>query len=330
MPHLSPGQILRQAATHAFLITDPVNIGYLTGLPVSSGVVLVVPRKMILFVDARYSEMAERSCQACAVADIATLPDALAQIRRCGFEAEHVTVQRRERWSRSFPRTTFRATVGVLQEFRRQKTEDELRLLKRARRMTREVLRRVPSTLRSGITEQGLARKLLSWALELGADGLSFDPIVAFGTHTACPHHHPTTRVLQKGHIVQIDVGVKYRGYCADMSEVFFTAEPTTAQAQVYHVLCVAKDRAAAAARAGASTRHLDSIARGVLAKAGIEQYFTHALGHGVGLEIHEGVSLSAKAPDRRLLQNEVITIEPGVYIPGKYGMRVEDMFFVQ
>ena len=326
----SPSQILKQANAPAFLITNLINIRYLTGLSVSAGVMLIVPRKMILFVDSRYRDMADRVDDAVTVKDFSELPAIMNDVRRCGFESEDVTVFRHSSWAKKFPKTKFLPTTGILQSFRRQKDDDELRNLRRAHRMTKELLRRVPSVLRKSVTEQQLARQLLQWALELGADGLSFDPIVGFGTHTACPHHHPTSRMLQKGHLVQIDVGVKYRGYCADMSEVYFTVEPTKTEAEVYHALQVSQRNAMRAVRVGASTRELDRIARSILKKAGIEQYFTHSLGHGVGLEIHEGVSLSQKAHEDKLLRNEVITIEPGVYFPGKFGMRVEDMVYVQ
>jgi Xaa-Pro aminopeptidase len=168
------------------------------------------------------------------------------------------------------------------------------------------------------------------WALELGADGLAFDPIVAFGTHTSSPHHHPTSRALQKGHLVQIDVGAKVKGYCGDMSEVYFTAKPTALQKKVYDTLTEAKNKAMRSVKAGVTTHALDRIARDVLKRDGFDAYFTHALGHGVGLDIHEGVTLSQKAPAQTLLAGEVITIEPGVYFDGKWGMRVEDMIVVQ
>ncbi|NOS66841.1 MAG: M24 family metallopeptidase [Candidatus Peribacteraceae bacterium] len=326
----SPSQILKQANAPAFLITNLINIRYLTGLSVSAGVMLIVPRKMLLFVDSRYREMANALGDGITVKDLSELPAIMNDVRRCGFESEDVTVHRWNVWTKKFPKTKFLSTTGILQSFRRQKEGDELRLLRRAHRMTKELLRRVPSVLRKNITEEQLARQLLQWALELGAEGLSFDPIVAFGTHTACPHHRPTSRTLQKGHIVQIDVGVKYKGYCADMSEVFFTVTPTKTEAQVYRALQVAQRNAIRAVRHGASNRELDRIARSILKKAGIEQYFTHSLGHGVGLEIHEGVSLSQKASEDTVLRNEVITIEPGVYFPGKFGMRVEDMIYVQ
>ncbi len=326
----SSSVLLRHATTPAFLVTNLTNIRYLTGLPVSAGVILALPRRYVLFVDSRYRDMAERISGSMSVKDVSELPEMMKDVRECGFESEDVTVLRKSSWRKKFPKTTFVPTVGVLQDFRRQKDPTELLHLRRAHRMTKELLRRVPSLLRRSITEERLARQLLLWALELGADGLSFDPIVAFGTHTACPHHRPTSRLLQKGHLVQIDVGVKYRGYCADMSEVYFTVKPTKTQDQVYRTLCLAKSRATNAVKIGASTHELDKIARGILTKAGIEQYCTHSLGHGVGLDIHEGPSLSQKAKDLALLKHEVITIEPGAYFPGKFGMRVEDMVYVE
>ena len=327
----SPSELLHAARTPAFLVTDPANIRYLTGYPADHACLLALPRRWLLFVSSLEILSAERGATSnVAVRDIAELPEQLRGMRRCGYEAETVTVERLVRWRRMMPKIRFAETKGVLQEFRRSKEPDELRNLRQAQRMTKEILRRIPSMLRKSITEEKLARQILLWSLELGGDGLSFDPIVAFGTHTACPHHRPTSRLLQKGHIVQIDIGVKCKGYCADMSEVFFTVKPTKIEEQVYRALCLAQRKAMKAVRPGASTRALDRIAREVLTKAGIEKYFTHSLGHGVGLEIHEGVSLSAKAADRKLLRNEVVTIEPGVYIPGKFGMRVEDMVYVQ
>lgn len=327
----SGSALLRSARTPAFLVTHPANIRYLTGCVVERGYVLVTSRRMILFVSGLEVLSAERSVHSgVTVRDSAGLAEMLSEFSRCGYEADHVTVEQLARWKKKMPRTKFIERTDILGEFRRTKDPEELRSLRRAHRMTKELLRRVPSMLRKNISEERLARQILQWALELGADGLSFDPIVAFGTHTACPHHRPTPRVLQKGHIVQIDIGVKYKGYCADMSEVFFTVKPTKTEEQVYRALQVAQRKAIAAVRAGVTNRELDAIARGVLKKAGIEKYFIHSLGHGVGLEIHEGLSLSHKAPEAKLLKNEVVTIEPGVYFPGKFGMRVENMIYVQ
>jgi len=327
----SPKEILRQAKSSAFLVTDLINIRYLTGLSLSAGVVLVTPRRTILCVDSRYRFRADRdAAKGIVVRDMGDLGRFLADQKECGIEGEQVTVARFSNWKKKFPNTKFVQRVGVIQEFRRQKSDEELRALRRANRITHEILRRVPSALRSQTTEEKLAKQIQIWALELGADGMSFEPIVAFGTHTSSPHHSPTSRSLRKGHLVQVDIGAMYRGYCADASRVFFTVPPTRLQKSVYDTLLQAQEKAIRAAKAGASTQQLDRIAREVLRKKGYDHAFTHSLGHGVGLEIHEGVSLSSRAPDQKLLKNEVITVEPGVYFDGKFGMRVEDMVFVR
>ncbi len=325
----SARELLAAADVPAFLVSDLLSLKYLTGLPLSAGFLLALPRRFVLFVDARYTDMALRR-GTMAVKPLDELPSFLEDVPACGFEAESVTVLRQGNWKRRFKKTKFIKTSGVVASFRRQKEEWELQRLRRARRITQELLRRVPAALRKQTTEEKLARQLHMWALELGADGLSFDPIVAFGTHTSSPHHAPTSRTLKKGHLVQIDVGARYRGYCADMSEVFFTVKPTPLQERIYKTLQEAKKEATLLVKTGVSTHVLDKAARKILDREGIEEEFTHSLGHGVGLEIHEGLTLSQKSSATTLLKNEVITIEPGVYFPGRFGMRVEDMVFVE
>lgn len=328
-PH-APSSLLRQADVPALLITDLLNIRYLTGVSVSTGAVLVTPRRYLFFVDGRYRFRAERTAYTgIAVQDASALTTFLREIRECGFEADDISVLRKSLWKRNYKNTKFIQTVGAVEEFRRQKDEEELRILRRAQRITREMLRRVPAALRVGISEERLARQLQIWSLELGAEGLAFDPIVAFGTHTGNPHHAPTTRGLRRGHLVQVDVGAKVRGYCADMSAVFFTARPTREQTLVYDALRMVQRRVIASMKPGVTNHALDALARGILRPLGMEAAFSHALGHGVGLDIHEGIVLSAKREEKKLLAGEVVTVEPGVYFPGKFGMRVEDMAFV-
>jgi Xaa-Pro aminopeptidase len=327
----SPSAFLRRAGVDTFLVTDLVNIRYLTGISMSAGVLLVTSRRLLLFADARYKDRAQRTVrEGVTVRDVGELPRLLKGVGECGFEADKVTVARRGSWKKNFPNIKFVQTAGLLEGFRRQKSDEELRLLRRAQRFTKELLRRVPSVLRPGITEERLARQLGIWALELGADGLAFDPIVAFGTHTGNPHHEPTSRALAKGHLVQVDVGAKVRGYCADMSRVFFTAKPTSQQQHVYETLALVQEQALRSAKAGVTNHALDAAARKTLREHGIDdEAFPHALGHGVGLEIHEGVTLSQRRTKEALLPGEVVTIEPGVYFPGTFGMRIEDMAFV-
>ncbi len=323
-------QILTPLGLSAFLCTDLTNVRYLAGVIVSSGAVLVTRTRMILFVDGRYRfEVEHLARRGIAVRDVSDLPRMMKTEETCGFEARSVTVEEKTSWKKLFSQTKFIPTGGVIEEFRRSKDADELRLMQRAHRMTKEILRRVPAVLRKGMTEEKLARQFGIWALELGADGLSFPPIVAFGTNTGVPHHVAGSRSLKKGHLVQVDVGVKYRGYCSDLSRVFFTAPPTPQQKRVYETLLRVHREVRGDVKPGASTHALDRKARAILAKEGMEEAFGHALGHGLGLDIHEGVVLSQKRKEMKLLKNEVVTLEPGVYFPGKFGMRIEDQVFV-
>lgn len=325
-----PSAILDAAGTPAFLVSNLVNIRFLTGLEMSSALLLLEPKLVTLFTDGRYREIAEKNVyRSVRIRDSAEIGEAMQRVRFCGIEDEGLSVERFRLWKRKFKNTKFVHTSGVVEEFRRGKDPEELAGFRRAQRITREMIRRVPSLLKRPIRETDLAWQLHVWARELGAEGLSFDPIVAFGTHTSSPHHKPTNRVLKKGHLVQIDCGAKYRGYCADQSAVFFTGKPTPLQERVFTAICEAKDAAIAKIKPGASVRLLDAVAREVLRNYGYEEFFCHALGHGVGLEIHEGPTLSQRAPDRKLVKGEIITIEPGVYFPGRFGMRVEEEIIV-
>ena len=327
----SPSVLLQESGLPAFLVSDLLNIRYLTGLSMTAGLLLVTPRAFTLFVDARYAEQAAADAyKGIAVKAVGDLEGMLKKIAVCGFEGDDVTVSRLKGWRARFGATRFVRTSGIVEAFRRQKDDSELKLLRRARRITKEMLRRVPSALRRSITERDLAWKLEQWARELGADGLSFEPIVAFGTHTSRPHHRATTRPLRKGHVVQIDVGAKYRGYCADLSEVFFTAPLTPEQQAVYQAVREAKDAATDAIRPGVSSVNVDEAARKVLRGYQMEEYFPYATGHGVGLDVHEGPVLGRGRRGKRLLEGEVLTVEPGVHLPGKFGIRLEDMVEVR
>jgi Xaa-Pro aminopeptidase len=323
-------ELLEYAGVPATLITNLVNVRYLTGLKLSAGSVLAMPRSYVLFVDDRYREYAmQRAQRGVSVRHIADLEREMRKVPICGFEEDHVTVAELRSWKSRFTETKFVRTSDAVEVFRRQKDDEELRNVRRAHRITQEILRRIPAALRAGISERALAWKIETWAYELGAEGLAFAPIVAFGTHTSRPHHRPTTRTLQKGHIVQIDVGAMYKGYCADRSQVYFTADPTPQQKAALDAVQEALDAAVAAAKPGASTHRIDTIARDVLRKHGMERAFTHALGHGIGLEAHEGIIFSQRRKDEALLEHEVVAIEPGVYFPGKFGIRLEEMVVV-
>jgi Xaa-Pro aminopeptidase len=322
--------LLAKVDLPALLVSDLTNIRYLTGLSLSSGLLLALPRGYVLFVDSRYSEAAaEGAFKGVEVRDISELEKIMKKVPECAYEAEQVTVARLQRWKKVWKETALIRSADIVEEYRRSKDDDELKYIRRAEKMTNELLRRIPSVLKIGLTEMGLSWKIEQWARELGAEKMSFETIVGFGANTSRPHHHPTRKKLTKNTIVQIDLGVVVKGYCSDRSEVFFTGPIPADQRRAYQAVSEAKDAAKKLVKAGASTRKIDQAARKVLASYGMEHAFTHSLGHGVGLDIHEGVSVSSKGKEERLLKREVITIEPGVYFPGKFGIRLEDMVIV-
>lgn len=315
----------------AFFTADVTSIRYLTGVVMTEGMLLAEPKGYTLFADSRYSEYARAAAyKGVSVRDWKDMEGSFKKVPLCSFNEEEITVGRLKRWKGRFKKTKFSPITDPLEEFRRSKDAEETAYLRKALSITNALLRKVPAELKPGISEQQLAWKLETWAHELGAEKMSFDSIVAFGTHTSRPHHTPTTRKLKKGMIVLIDTGAVYKGYHADRTEMYFTGPLTAQQQNVYDVLQKAQKAAMKAVKASVTTRVPDRIAREILAQHNLEQYFTYALGHGVGLEIHEGASLSPRSKDIPLLKGEVITIEPGVHIPGKFGMRLEEMVFVK
>lgn len=327
---LTPSQLLKFTEVSALLVTDLTNIRYLTGLSVSAGCLLITPKAFRLYVDSRYAEMAKSSAKhPVKVCDHAKLEKDMLKIPKCGFEERKVTVSVFRTWKTRFKSTAFIRTENAVEHFRRQKDRVETKLMKTAKRITEDMFDAVPDLLEIGISEKRLAWALEALARSLGADGFSFDPIVAFGPNSSRPHHRVSERKLKKNDIVQLDIGVMYKGYASDLSRVFFTGMPTKQQVKALRAVAEARDAAMKVAKEGISAKDLDTVARSVLKKHGLDAYFTHALGHGVGLEVHEGITISARDP-RGLLKGEVITIEPGVYFPGKFGIRLEDMVFIR
>ncbi|MBT4367308.1 aminopeptidase P family protein [Candidatus Peregrinibacteria bacterium] len=327
----SSNKILNAAKTNAFLVTNLINIRYLTGFQVSSGIVLVTKSSIALYVDSRYLEAAEKSVyKNISVKPRENIKTALNRIKNCGVEADTMTIREYGKWKRKNKNTKFVQTEEVIQEFRKTKTPEELRKFKRAQSITRKIIESIPSMLKQGTTELEIAERIRRMAVDLGAEGLSFDPIVAFEANSSRPHHHPSNKKWKKGMMLQIDIGAKYKGYCADQSAVFFSKKKTKKQESTYKAVLEAKNKATKLVCSGASTHNLYQIACEVLNKYGMKDNFTHALGHGVGLEIHEGSSLTDKIPEAFLESGEIVTIEPGVYFPGEFGIRLEDEVIVK
>ncbi len=310
----------------AVLISNLTNIRYLTGVHVSTGLLCMTRKAAVLFVDSRYSEMASnRAKSPYTVSDPAQLAQYLTHSKILGYESDTVTISRLERWKSLLKNKKFVQIFDFTEGLRRVKDPQEIVFMTAACEITKKALSRVPSFLRYGMTEQDLALELYVYCMKKNADGMAFETIVGFGENTSKPHHRPSDRKLRKSDIVQIDMGAIYQGYCSDYSRVYFTQDPNPQQKKAYRALKEAKKAAEKMLKPGVLNTALDAEARRVLKLHGYDEEFSHSLGHGVGMDIHEGTTLSMKAAPIKLLKNEVVTIEPGLYFPGKWGMRLED-----
>lgn len=321
---------MKKKKISAFFITNLFNIRYLTGLNVSVVSMLVTKDTAEVFLDKRYSEMAlKKPEKAFSIIDSSKLREALQNRRSIAFEADCVSVEQLTNWKRQFKNKKFIHTSGLIKGLRRFKDAQEIQRMRRASRITKSVLRVIPSILKKGISEIELARRIEAECLKRGADSMAFETIVGFAENTSQPHHRPTTRKFALGDIVQIDMGARYEGYCSDFSRVFVTGKLHDRERKAFTALKKAKQSVEKMIEPGVSTHGLDAQARTVLKEYGYDEEFCHALGHGLGLEIHEGVTISTKRPNQILKSGDVITIEPGLYFPGKFGMRIEDTYII-
>jgi Xaa-Pro aminopeptidase len=317
----------------ALLVTGLTNVRYLTGFTGSNGQVLIGPRESVFLTDGRYAEQSrhevpdlERVTYAHAFGEAVAAQAGRLGVRRLGFEAQHVTVATHGRLAEALDRVELVASDGVVERLRWTKDDEELDLLRSAQAVTDQAFDDVLDVLAVGITERQVARHLESLLRRDGADGLSFDPIVAFGENAAEPHHEPGHRMLEEGDVIKMDFGALFGGYHADMTRTVAFGEPASELKKIHDVVRQAQQAGIDAVRAGVTGAEVDATARGVIEGAGYGDAFSHGLGHGVGLDIHEGPRLGREFDEHALPSRAVVTVEPGVYVPGLGGVRIEDM----
>jgi Xaa-Pro aminopeptidase len=324
------------AEADAVLITRLVNVRYLTGLNSSNAALLVAADGgAVLCTDARYAGTAERICPelelVVARPTAVTLTARAAEdgVGRLSFEAHDVTVERHAELAEVDDAPELRPAGHPVEDLRMVKGEDEIALLREACAISDRAFAGLLTVLRPGMTEREAAIALERGMVDLGAERPAFDSIVASGPNGAIPHHRPGDRVLERGDLVTFDFGALYGGYHADITRTVALGEPADWQREVYDLVRAAQQAGVDAAMPGAETRMVDAAARDVIKDAGHGEHFTHGLGHGVGLEIHEaplmGYDKTGKLRDR-----VPITAEPGVYLAGRGGVRIEDTLVVR
>jgi Xaa-Pro aminopeptidase len=315
----------------AMLITSASNRRWLSGFSGSAGSLLVTPTEAILSTDSRYWEQAAAQAPDFELFKDGRRPaDLPAFIGRAGdvtigLEANQLTLAAAEKLH-EIDGPAWKPLAETVEILRQIKDADEIERIRAAAAITDSAMAQVPALLRPGLTERALAWALEQHMRENGADGLAFDTIVAFGPHAARPHHHPGERALSANEIVLVDMGAALDGYCSDMTRTFFYGAPDDKFMTVYNTVLAAEEAALAAVRPGLDSQAAHAVAADVIAAAGYGDYFGHGLGHGVGLDIHEAPGLSPIRTAVPLAAGMTVTIEPGIYLPGWGGVRVEDL----
>lgn len=243
---------------------------------------------------------------------------------RVGFEEEHVSVAELKNLRRLFPDVRFVPVVRLVESLAAVKDESEISMLRRAAAITDAVFTRILTVIRPGIRESEIAAEISYLHRAYGAEGDAFEPIVAGGPRGALPHARASLSKLRRGEMVILDFGCRVRGYHSDLTRTVAVGRPSARMRTIYQIVLEAQQRAIEAARAGIPARDLDAVARRLIRKRGYGKYFVHSLGHGLGLHVHEPLRLSALSKDM-LQAGNVVTIEPGVYVPDLGGVRIED-----
>src|SRR5271168_2696026 len=327
------------AGVDGLLVTHLPDVRYLCGFTGSNAALVLTGRRAVLFTDGRYTAQARAEAVGTKIV-IASKPAVvaacewmeLAKVRRCGFDAAHTTVAGLESMQKAVGakvrRGMFVVVGPLVARMREVKDAGEIAKMRAAAQVGCELFEGLLTYLEAGLTEAEVAATLEYAARLAGAEGMSFDTIVASGERSALPHGRATAARLPKRGFVTLDFGVILDGYCSDMTRTVHMGKAMPGERGVYDSVLEAQEAAVSAVAPGVTAGEVDEAARSVLRRVKLDQYFTHSTGHGVGLEIHEGPRLAAKQT-QVLEQGMVITIEPGVYMPGRFGLRIEDMVLV-
>jgi Xaa-Pro aminopeptidase len=323
----------------ALLLTHLPDVRWLCGFSGSNAALAVTPKTAVLFTDGRYTVQAKQEARGARVmiAKTSALKEACALLeslaKKTWFDPEHTTVaaldMMRSAVSGKIRRSFFAALhKPLVSELRMVKDAHELRLMEKAAALGDSIFNDLLPHIASGIPETDIAARLEFLAREKGAGGMSFDTIVASGERSAMPHGKASSQRVARNGFITLDFGVILNGYCSDMTRTVCVGKLSKEQRAAYDAVLEAQQAGVAAVKPGATCAEVDESARAVLRKAGLARYFTHSTGHGVGLEIHEAPRLAA-GQTLELKPGMMVTVEPGIYLAGKFGIRIEDMVAV-
>jgi Xaa-Pro aminopeptidase len=325
-------RVLDKKKIRCLVITKPANVTYVTGFLGDDSWAVVAGGRVYLLTDSRYTEQAEKECPSCKIIDRAgPMADAVAKLVKRLKSVRAVTVEESASLAdfeqlRTAVKARLRTAANVIETIRSVKDAGEIAAIQAAASISARALQQTLPYIRPGVTESELAGRLDFQIRQLGARN-SFETIVAFGPNASRPHHQPGKRKLRGTDSVLIDFGARYDGYCSDITRCFVVGGMTAFYRKVYDVVEQAQATAIKMIKPGVKITQVDAAARQVIAKSDLPVY-GHGTGHGFGLEVHESPFLKADAKGT-LKAGQVITIEPGIYMPGKLGVRIEDNILV-
>lgn len=320
----------------ALLVVSPENRRYLTDFPSSDGYLLVTKTDAVLFVDSRYIEAAQNTARGCDEIVLLTssseqLPEYVAKLgaKTVFTEAEKLSVAEYEKIKKSLGSECIaEKTDEMICALRRIKSEDEKNKILAAQLIAEDAFDHILGFIKEGVTEREIALALDFFMLRNGAECVSFDTIAVSGKNSSMPHGVPSSKKVEKGDFITLDYGAVIGGYHSDMTRTVAVGEVSSKQAEVYETVLSAQKKSLETLKAGVSCKDADAAARDVIKNAGYGSYFGHGTGHGVGIEIHEAPRVSPKS-ESVLKAGDVVTVEPGIYIPSEFGVRIEDMAFI-
>jgi Xaa-Pro aminopeptidase len=326
---------LRVEALDGLIVSAPGNVHYLSGFRGSSGVLLITGERAILFSDFRYRLQAREQASEFEFVEVprrlvaAVGSEAAASgVKRFGYDHAHLTCELRDQLSEGAGSVELAPAAGIVEDLRAVKSANEIERIASAAALADRALAHMVNLLRPGAVEREIALEGEFLMRREGAEAAAFPVIVASGPHSALPHADSTDRALEPGDLVVIDIGARVSGYCSDMTRTFAIAPASDKAREIYEVVHRAQRAAAAQVRAGAVCGDLDAVARSLIEEAGHGDDFGHGLGHGVGIDVHERPRL-AKGEETRLAAGNVVTVEPGIYLDGFGGVRLEDLIAV-